>query len=155
LTKAKVVTENMKLSTVDVIKQFYADKGYQNVTVKVREQIAKSAKNALILTFIVDKGNKVKVNSINFVGNNNATDTKLKKQMSGTKELTRFTLFPLPVPNPYHDTATKLTFKEYVHEYGFLLPSQTAIIAEPYFRPTFANAKFNREKYADDKDKII
>jgi outer membrane protein insertion porin family len=155
LAKEKVVTENMKRNTVDVIKNFYDDKGYQNVTVRIKEDISKTAKNSMKLTFIVDKGNKVKVNSINFVGNENATDQKLKKQMSGTKELTRFTLFPLPVPNPYHDTATKLTFKEYIHEYGFLLPSQTAIIAEPYFRPTFANAKFNRAKYADDKDKII
>ncbi len=155
LAKEKVVTENAKRNTVDVIKNYYDEKGYQNVTVKVKEEISKSAKNSMKLTFFVDKGNKVKVNSINFVGNQNATDQKLKKQMSGTKELTRFTLFPPPVPNPYHDTASKLSFKEYVQEYGFLIPNQTGIILEPYFRPTFANAKFNRDKYAEDKDKII
>ena len=155
LTKEKVVTENMKLNTVDVIKKFYDEKGYQNVTVKVKEEKSKSAKNSLTLTFIIDKGNKVKVNSINFVGNQNILDQKLKKQMSGTKELTRFTLFPSSVPNPYNDTTSKLTFKEYVHEYGFLLPNQTGIILRPYFRPTFANAKFDADKYADDKGKII
>src|ERR1700728_3615447 len=98
----------MKLEAVDVIKKFYDEKGYQNVSVKTKEDLSKNAKNALTLTFYITKGDKVKVNSINFTGNENADPAKLKKQMSGTKELTRFTLFPIPVPNPYLDTTHTL-----------------------------------------------
>jgi outer membrane protein insertion porin family len=156
LTKDKVVTDNMKLSAIGAIKKFYDEKGYQNVEVSVQEEISKTAKNSVRLTFYVTKNNKVKVNSVNFVGNINATDQKLKKQMGSTHETTKFTLFPLTIPNPYHDTINKtLTFKQYVKEYGFLIPTQTAIVLKPYFSPSFSNAKFNPEKYAEDKDKII
>ncbi|HMG82359.1 MAG TPA: POTRA domain-containing protein [Ferruginibacter sp.] len=155
LSKEKVVTEDMKLNTIDVIKKFFDEKGYQNITVTVKEEVAKASKNTVKLTFFVDKGNKVKVNSINFVGDENASANKLKKQMSGTHELTRFTFFPPSIPNPYNDTTKKFTLRDYTHEYGFLLPTQTALFIQPYFHPTFANAKFNPEKYAEDKDKIL
>ena len=46
------------------------------------------------LTFYIDKGKKVKVNEVNFYGNEQVSDLKLKKQMKGTKEMTKFTLFP-------------------------------------------------------------
>lgn len=153
LAADKVVTDNMKLAAVATIKKFYDEKGYQNVTVAVVQTSA--PKNTVNITFIVDEGDKVKVNSINFVGNANATSQTLKKQMSGTKELGRFTLFPYPIPNPYHDSITKMTFKQYVNEYGFLLPTQTALFLKPYIYPSFAGAKYDPEKYDEDKDKIL
>ena len=47
----------------------------------------------LSLLSIIKKGNKVKINSINFSGNENIADQKLKKQMKGTKEMNRITFF--------------------------------------------------------------
>jgi outer membrane protein insertion porin family len=64
LSKDRVVTDNMKLSAVEAINKFYADKGFRNVTVNVKEQPAVNMLNAVTLVFNVNKGNKVKVNSI-------------------------------------------------------------------------------------------
>ncbi len=45
------------------------------------------------MTLTVDKGNKVKISDIYFVGNTYLI-SGLKKQMKGTKEMTRLTVHP-------------------------------------------------------------
>ena len=45
------------------------------------------------MTLTVTKGNKVKISDINFAGNT-VPGPRLKKQMKGTKEMTRITVHP-------------------------------------------------------------
>ena len=156
LAKERVVTENMKLSAVEAIRKFFFEKGYRNVDIRLKEEPGLVANNSIILTFIINKGNKVKVNSINFSGNNNVTGLKLKKQMKGTKEMTRFTLFPIKVPNPFGDTSTQLSFKQYINDAGFLSISKTKEYLDPYFRfKLFSSAKFTDKKYDEDKQHVL
>lgn len=154
LSKDRVVTENMKLSALERIKKFYADKGFLNVSVKM-EEVAISG-NLLSIRFDIDKGKKVKVNAINFTGNETQPDVRLKKQMKGTREMTKITLFPEKIKSPYGDTSKGITFKDYVDDYGFLSPSKTRDYLDPYFRLKFFNsAKFNGDKYRTDKAKVL
>ncbi len=155
LNKERVVTENMKLSAVEAIRKFYYDKGYRNADISMKEEMMTGLNNAISLTFIIDKGNKVKINSINFSGNPSVEAQKLKKQMKGTKEMPRFTLYPINVPNPYGDTSKKLTFKEYVKDAGLLSISKTQQIIDPYFRFKFSSAKFSEAKYLEDKEHVL
>lgn len=156
LSKDRVVTDNMKLSAVEAINKFFADKGFRNVKVSVREQAAPSMVNAVVLVFDVVKGNKVKVNSIEFSSNDNIPDSKLKKQMKGTKELTRITLFPPETFNPYGDSVEKLSFKQYMKDMDYLSLSRTKEYIDPYFRfKLFSSAKFNPEKFEEDKVKVL
>ena len=156
LVKGRVVTENMKLSAEDVIRKFFIDKGFRNTEVKVVEQKDTVISNSVILTFIVDKKNKVRINEINFGGNDNVADAKLKKHMKGTKEMSRFTLFPAKNTNPYSDKNADLSFKEYLKQNGYLYPSKTKELIDPYFRfKLFSSAKFNDKKYQEDKGKIV
>ena len=110
LAKDRVVTENMKLSAIEIIRKFYYDKGYRNVDITVKEEMVTTLNNAVSLTFFITKGNKVKINSVNFSGNETVSNQKLKKQMKGTKEMPRLTLYPISVTNPYGDSAKKVTF---------------------------------------------
>ena len=71
LVKGRVVTENMKRSAIDNIRKFYVDKGFRNIDVTTMEVKDNAAPNALLLTFIIDKKSKVKINEINFAGNDN------------------------------------------------------------------------------------
>ncbi|MCC7378269.1 MAG: outer membrane protein assembly factor, partial [Chitinophagaceae bacterium] len=71
LTKDRVVTENMKLSAIEVIRKFYYGKGFRNVDIQLTEEQVPGMNNAIALTFYIKKGHKVKVNSINFSGNEN------------------------------------------------------------------------------------
>ena len=156
LVKGRVVTENMKLSAEDIIRKFFIDKGFRNTQVQVVEQKDTVISNSVILTFIIDKRNKVRINEINFGGNDNVADAKLKKQMKGTKEMSRFTLFPAKNTNPYSDKNTDISFKEYLKQNGYLYPSKTKELIDPYFRfKLFSSAKFNDKKYQEDKSKIV
>ncbi len=155
VVKGRVVTENMKLSAVENIKKFFVEKGFRNTDVQVVEKKDTSITNSVLLTFIVDKKNKVKVSEIIFGGNENVSDTKLKKQMKGTKEMSRLTLHPAKVLNPYSEIDNELSFKDYLKQNGYLSPSKTKEFLDPYVRFKLASAKFNNKKYAEDKNKIL
>ena len=156
LVKDRVVTENMLLNAKDAIRKFYFDKGYSNVLVTTTTFIDTGISNTESVTFHIQKGNKVHVNSINFSGNYNITGPKLKKQMKDTKEMSRLTLFPEEIINPYGDTTKNITFKQYLNQLDFLSPSKTLGALDPYFRfKLFSSSKFSMKKYPDDKQKVI
>ncbi|HVM87199.1 MAG TPA: POTRA domain-containing protein [Puia sp.] len=155
LIKGRVVTENMKQQAVEAIKKFYADKGFQSAKVKITEAKDPSSPNYEILTFAIQKGQKVHIADINFFGNEAIPESKLKKQLKDTKELTRITLFPTHDSSSY-GTKKEITFKNYVDNWGFLSFTKTKEFLDPYFRfKLFSGSKFNAKKYADDKQKII
>ena len=156
LAKDRVLTENMKLSAVEAIRKFYNDKGFRNVTIDMTEQQVSGANNGVTLLFTIKKGNKVKINSINFTGNEIVSDMKLKKQMKNTKEMTRFTLFPDKVTSPYGDSSKSKTFSQYLKEFDYLSITKTRDYLDPYFRfKGFSGSKFNDNKYADDKQSLL
>lgn len=149
----RVVTEDMKISAVEAIKKFYADKGYRDTRVKIVEKKDSVMENTLVLDFVIDKGPKVKINNINF-GGNSIEEAKLKKQLKDTKEKSRLTLFPVQdkgqivIPTHY-------TFEQYMKEQGFLSFSKTKKVLDPYVRIKLSSAKFDQNKYFDDKSKIL
>ena len=156
LAKDRVLTENMRLSAVEVIRKFFYDKGYRSVSIQVQQDSIIGLSNGLSLTFIIDKGSKVKINSLNFSGNEFVEESKLKKQMKGTKEMARLTLYPDVPVSPYGDTSKGLSFRSYLNDKGMFYPSMTMNLLDPYFRPKFFSAsKFTETKYSEDKDKVI
>lgn len=156
LSKDRVVTENMKLSAVEAIRKFYHGKAFRNVEIELKEIPEPALNNSVTLIFVINKGKKVKVNSINFSGNESLAGQKLKKQMKGTKEMNRITLFPVEVKNPFGDTVTRPPFKDYIKDVGFMSVSKTRDYVDPYFRIRgFSGAKFNEAKYSDDKEQIL
>jgi outer membrane protein insertion porin family len=155
LTAGRVVTENTKISAVEAIQKFYTEKGFQSATVRVEEIPDPSKTNTVTVVFNVNRGPKVRINEVNFYGNQNVTDIKLKKQMKGTKEMTKFTLYPSENKSTYGVNEQK-TFKDYIKDLGFLSITKTKEFLDPYFRfKLFSSAKFNEKKYTEDKEKIL
>lgn len=159
LKKGRVtrVTEGFKVSAISTIKKFFVDKGYRNVDVVISESKDTKATNAVNILFIVNKNGKVRINNIYFAGNHKVGDLKLKKQMKGTKEKSRLTLFPSEDYNVYDSSkANYLTFNKYIKENGYLLPSKTKEFLDPYVRIKFlSSSKFNEKKYNEDKNKLL
>ncbi len=151
------VTENLKKSSSAVIKKFYVEKGFRNVDVEVQESKDNKATNGVNIIFVVNKNGKVRVNDIYFAGNESVSGLKLKKQMKGTKEKSRFTLFPSDNENVFDSTkSNKLTFSEYLRTNGYLIPSKTKELLDPYVRfKLLSSAKFNDKKYIEDKQNIL
>jgi outer membrane protein insertion porin family len=156
LNKDRVITENMKISAIEAIRKFYFEKGYRNISIDVIEDSIQGIYNGISLQFNIRKGNKVKVNSIHFSGNEQFDDLVLKKQMKGTKEMNRFTLYPGGTESPYPVTAKGTGWKDFISEEGWWYPSRIRDYLNPYIhiRP-FSNAKFNDKKYEEDKEKLI
>jgi outer membrane protein insertion porin family len=146
----------MRRRAVESITKYYGDKGFKNVTVQIDEKPDSSFVNSNSIVFHIDKGKKTRVDNIFFNGNGNVPTDKLKKQMKGTKEMTKISLYPSKDVDPYGIDSENVTFNEYVKEWGFLTPSKTKVFLDPYFRfKLFNSAKFDAKKYEEDKQKVI
>ncbi|HEY5463365.1 MAG TPA: POTRA domain-containing protein [Hanamia sp.] len=151
------VTQGFKVSATSTIDKYFVDKGFRNVTVDINEIKDTKAENAVNLIFTINKNAKVRIDNIYFAGNEEVSDSKLRKQMKGTKEKSRLTLYPTPDYNVYDSSKNNsISFNEYLHDNGYLFPSKTLELVDPYFRFKLLNsAKFNEKKYLDDKNKIL
>ncbi|HTN07126.1 BamA/OMP85 family outer membrane protein [Agriterribacter sp.] len=155
ITASQVVTEARKQNAIEAIQKFYTEKGFQGAKITVQERPDTAYTNGEDLIFIIEKGGKVRVNDVMIFGNEKINELKLKKQLKGTKEKSRFTLFADKNTSPYGEKEP-VSFKEYVKNYGFLSPTKTLDYLDPYFRfKVFSSAKFNEKKYREDKTKII
>lgn len=155
IAKSQVITENRRRTAVENIKKYYFDKGYQLVDVDVLETIDGTGQGLSILTFNINKGKKVKISDITFVGNDNVPEAKLKKQLKGTKEMGRLTLSPVRDSSVYGPLKS-ISFKEYLKSGGPLSITKTKQFLDPWFRfKLFSSAKFNRKKYEEDREKLL
>ncbi len=155
LAKSTIITENTKRNAQEVIKKFFSEKGYLNTQVRIEETIDRTLSNSRSLTFYLDKGAKVRISDVFIYGNEDVSTGSIKKQMSGTKEKSRLRFKPEEVPHPY-GPITPPTLSDYLKNYGFLYPSKTKAFIDPYFRfRPLTGAKFERNKYEEDKDKVL
>lgn len=155
LSKQTIITENTRREIVEKITKHYAEKGFRNVSVKIDEVPDSSFSNSNKLLINVSKGNRIRIGEIGFYGNEQIDDLRLKKQLKGTKEMTRFTLKPDQASSPYGQNETP-SWKAYVKDWGFLSPSKTKRVLDPYFRfKLLSSAKFDEKKYEEDKEKIL
>ena len=155
LTKQTIITENIRRNIREITEKYFRDKGYQNIVVTINETPDPSFVNSNSLLIYVNKGGKVRINEVRFFGNDNVDDMKLKKQMKGTKEMSKFTLFASRDTSRF-GAKDKPSFREYIRDWGFLSPSKTRTALDPYFRfKLFSSAKFDPKKFEEDREKII
>lgn len=75
-----------------VIKKYFIEKGYLNVSVRTEQKMDTIVNDGIAINFVVDRSSKVKINKIDFEGNDSFDDSRLKKAMKKTKEKPRFWL---------------------------------------------------------------
>lgn len=80
------VTAYLLNTAEKIIKDHFIEKGFLNTTVDYVQKDDPDQPNNIILTVNVDKKEKVKIGDIVFVGNQYFPDSKLRKQMKGTKK---------------------------------------------------------------------
>ncbi|WP_346236291.1 BamA/OMP85 family outer membrane protein [Niabella insulamsoli] len=150
-----ILSENTRRNIIDVVKGFYEEKGFHGVQVDLIEKPDPVFKNSNALTIKVNKGKRVKIDAIHFFGNEKVRSTKLKKQMKGTKEMTKMTLFPSDYVSTY-GPINHYSFNEYMNDWGFLSGTKSLEVLDPYFRfKFFSSSKFNQKKYVEDKEKVL
>jgi outer membrane protein insertion porin family len=88
LTKGAKANENLVTTTRNFIEKKYKDKGFLNADalVRVREVKDTLGNNLVDMKIEIDKGEKVKIDEIRFVGNEQLSEKKLHKAMKNTKQ---------------------------------------------------------------------
>ena len=93
LVRGKIVNDNLINNTKHVVKEYFTEKGFLNANVSIT-QITDTAEVAnVILEINIDKGEKIKINEINFKGVTKFKIKKLKRQLKDTKEKSFFRIF--------------------------------------------------------------
>lgn len=88
LKKGKKVTESLIANTKNFLLNKYRKKGYLNTKVNINtiEDTDTTQANAMKMVVSIDKGSKVKIKDIDFIGNEKMKDVKLAKAMKETKK---------------------------------------------------------------------
>lgn len=95
LIKNKVLTDNIKVNTINTVTNYYVEKGFLHVKVNLSEVKDTSLKNSEILFIYIDKGNRVKIDEIVFSGNDHVKEGKLLRLMKKTKRNTWWSVFTI------------------------------------------------------------
>jgi len=119
LSSNDIVTEQLKKSAVQSIKDFYTGKGYVNALITVKEIPDTSKTNKVILDFIIHQGNRIRINKIFFTDISAFSAKKLKSQLKKTKEYQQYNIFRSSKfqPEDYEDDKTKLLAFYHTHGY--------------------------------------
>jgi outer membrane protein insertion porin family len=69
------------------IKKYFADKGFRNAEVTTRITNDSVIKNAVNVTFVIDKKSKVRIGKVEFEGNTNFKEGKLRRTFKKTNQI--------------------------------------------------------------------
>ena len=86
LLRGGIVTPNVKVNSAEAIEDYYVNKGFLDTEVSVQEFPDTTRPNSVRLVFNVDTKDKIKIENINFAGNDNIKDKRLRKEMKNTKK---------------------------------------------------------------------
>ena len=90
LLKGGIVTENIKTNAANEIKSYFVEKGYLDAEVGVEELSDEDATNSVSLVFNVNRKERIKIQDIRFVGNDNIPAKKLRSKMKKTRRKRKF-----------------------------------------------------------------
>ena len=86
-------SDYVKQTSVDIIKRYYKEKGYMMVDVDVQVEQDSVIRSAIRVNFDVNRGNKVRIKKINYIGNTDVKERKLAKNMKDTHANTWYNFF--------------------------------------------------------------
>ena len=84
--KGAMLTENLITTTKNYIKKEYVDKGYLRTKVTINTKIDTTSNNSEKALVVVDRGEKVKIKNLRFIGNTSFKDKRIKKLLKKTKQ---------------------------------------------------------------------
>jgi outer membrane protein insertion porin family len=152
--RGRVVRDDVLNNAKRNIEKYYLDKGYLNAEVKIVQERDTTLPNSVKLRFDVIQNSKVRINEIDFYGNEEVTDAKLKGKLKKTKEHARVSIFkdaytrletatPKDVKNTlfYTDSASSEDAKNFLNK-NFKLNF-------------FSGSKYVPKEYRNDKESVI
>jgi len=128
-------SEYVETTSADIIKRYYAEKGFLNTKVTAEVQKDTIIKRAIKVNFNIDKGEKIRIKNINFLGAENVKEFKLARSMKKTKSAKWYNLF----------SSKKFVEKEY--------PNDKKTLISAFNEAGYRDARIVRDSiyYVDDK----
>jgi len=154
LNRGKIVNDALIRNTELIVKKHYVKKGFLNTEVKIFQERDTINTDGMRLRIVVNPKSKVKINKIEFVGNENIADKKLKGKMKGTKEKARIRLPRTIIEELLALRPSKI--KEYfTSSYDVSYKDITNFLADEVKLNFLNGSKFIKNDYEDDKRKVI
>lgn len=154
LRAGQIFTENLRSLTINTCKNFFIEKGFLNVEVEIEEQGDSTMSNSVVLKIEIDKGQRVKINHINFYGQHDLPEAKLKRQLKETKEKIKFDLDGLlQVKKNLQRDSSRVRW--YAVPGGLSPITLWEYSARHVNLNIFKTSKFKRDEYEEDKNKVI
>lgn len=117
LLKGGIVTEDVKLNAQRAIEKFFIDKGFFDTKVTVIEEPDTSRANSVVVIFDADRGERIKIEDIEFEGAENANEKKLARKLKNTKAKGRLFGSSKLVRKDYEEDKTALI--QYYNTIGY------------------------------------
>ena len=118
LTRGKIITNTDIKNAQLAVRRYYIEKGYLNAKVKVTT-IPDSTRNNATMRVQITKGEKVKIDNIEFAGRSELPESALRSKMKGTKQM-RFGRVFSPskfIPKKFEEDKGKLV--DYYNKLGY------------------------------------
>lgn len=134
LRRGSELSEYAINSSSEIIRKYYVEKGFLQTAVDVVQVEDTLIKNAVKVTFKVDRKSKVKVQKIRFIGNENVKPSKLASAMKKTKDMRILNFF----------STKKFNEKEY--------PNDKKLLLQAYGERGYRDAKIVKDSIYYIKD---
>lgn len=112
-------SDYVEKTSSDIIKKYFAEKGFLDCQVKAEVVKDTIIKQAIRVNFAIDRGIKVKVQDINFIGNEHLKDYKLARSMKKTKSRKFYNFFHTKKFDPKEYPNDKKTLISAFNEAGY------------------------------------
>ena len=120
LRRGGELSDYVEKSSIDIIKNYFKEKGYHMVDVHMTQEADTVIKNAVIATFNINKGQKVKIEQIRFHGyNEHVKESKLAAAMKKTKDKRWINFFRSKKFNEKEYKNDKVALLEVFNEAGY------------------------------------
>lgn len=131
LQRGRIVTDAVLNSTRNVIRDYYLEKSYLNAKINITQRPDSTLPNSVMLNIHVDKGDKVKIADIEFVGNEAFPDKKLRKQLKKTKEKKWYKIFTSSKYNETQYETDKQSLIDFYNSEGY---RDATIVSDSVYR---------------------
>ncbi|WP_161890108.1 outer membrane protein assembly factor BamA [Pontibacter russatus] len=131
LQRGRIVTDAVLNSTRNVIRDYYLEKSFLNAKINITQRPDSTLPNSVMLNINVDKGDKVKIADIEFVGNEAFPDKKLRKQLKKTKEKKWYKIFTSSKYNQTQYETDKQSLLDFYNSEGY---RDATIVSDSVYR---------------------
>jgi outer membrane protein insertion porin family len=154
LIRGRILDDVVIKNTELIVKKYFIEKGYLNTEVNIIQKEDTLVSNGVQITVNVDRKEKVKIERMNFYGNEQFEDTKLAAKMKKTNEHLRIHIF-----KDLTQTVASINGKSIRKFFGESKKVSWNDLKKYFNRNVklniFRTSKFIKDEYAADKKSLI